>query len=375
VTALTTSPCPDPRSRTRPLGAEEKRRPPQSLMQFDVTTRFPGSMAVHRASQPYQWAGEPFAHGVLSLSRSSSAHRSARGFLHTGKVELSLISLQRSFKEGSVTHLARTWVVFGCFLASWTSTHGEEAVGEGKQFDYDRAAPLQIEQVSSKTRDGITVQDLSYAGADGGRVPAYLVIPPGNGPFAAVLWGHWMMPGSAYMNRTEFLEEATALARSGVVSLLLDAPMVRPGSQPKGDVESYQKGFRQDVIDLRRGIDLLLARKDVDAKRFAYIGHSFHAATGGVLAGIDPRVSAFVLMAGGMDSARVLVSRSAYAEDMRKKMGEAELNKFVATSGWMNPATYLGQRKHGPLLLQFGTHDLFMTKEDCDEYASVVSAP
>jgi pimeloyl-ACP methyl ester carboxylesterase len=171
------------------------------------------------------------------------------------------------------------------------------------------------------------------------------------------------------------LEEATALARSGVVSLLVDAPMVRPGIQPKGDVESYQKAFRQDVIDLRRGIDLLLARKDVDARRFAYIGHSFHAATGGVLAGIDPRVSAFVLMAGGMDSARVLVSRSSYAEDMRKKMGEAELNKFVATSRWMNPATYLGQRKHGPLLLQFGTHDLFMTKEDCDEYASVVSAP
>ncbi len=291
--------------------------------------------------------------------------------------------------------LAACALVFGCVLRGESAERGitrtvgtngimatvqasegvEEAIVEGKQFEYDPSVPLKIEQVSSETRDGVTVKDLSYAGSDGGRIPAYLLIPPGDGPFAAVLWGHWMMPGSAYMNRTEFLEEATALARSGVVSLLVDAPMVRPGRQPKNDVKSYQEAFRQDVIDLRRGIDLLLARKDVDVKRLAYVGHSFHAATGGVLSGIDPRLSTSVLMAGGIDSGRILVSRSAYAEDMRRNMGETELNRFVATTRWMNPASYLGQSKHAPLLLQFGTHDLFMTREDCDEYASVVSAP
>jgi hypothetical protein len=42
----------------------------------------------------------------------------------------------------------------------------------------------------------------------------------------------------------------------------------------------------------------------------------------------------------------------------------------------MNPASYLGQgRKHAPLFLQFGIHDAYMTKEDCEEYASVVSPP
>src|SRR2546427_3896555 len=39
-------------------------------------------------------------------------------------------------------------------------------------------------------------------------------------------------------------------------------------------------------------------RADVDPKRLAYVGHSYNAATGAFLAGIDKRFKAFVLMAG-----------------------------------------------------------------------------
>jgi hypothetical protein len=39
--------------------------------------------------------------------------------------------------------------------------------------------------------------------AVGGRVPAYLVVPVGRGPFAALLFGHWMMEGSPLKNRRE----------------------------------------------------------------------------------------------------------------------------------------------------------------------------
>jgi hypothetical protein len=39
-----------------------------------------------------------------------------------------------------------------------------------------------------------------------------------------ILWGHWPMPNSPASNREEFLKEAIALAPTGVVSLLIDAP-------------------------------------------------------------------------------------------------------------------------------------------------------
>jgi dienelactone hydrolase len=252
----------------------------------------------------------------------------------------------------------------------------EDSAEYAKHFNYERSAPLKVEQAGSQQRGHVTVEDLSYAGAEGQRVPAYLVIPAGKGPFAAILWGHWMMPASPYMNRKEFLDEAVALAPSGVVSLLIDAPMVRAGAKNQDNAESYVKSFQQDVIDLRRGLDLLLAREDVDGNRVAYVGHSFHAGTGGVLAGVDSRPQAFVLMAGNMDASRILVSQAREAVEVRQQMGEAALKQFLAATPWMNPASYLGQgRKHAPLFLQFGTHDAYMTKEDCEEYASVVSPP
>ena len=246
----------------------------------------------------------------------------------------------------------------------------EDSGNLAKQFDYDRDAPVSVEQVSSKQRGNITVEDVTYTGAGGGRVPAYLVIPKGKGPFAAVLWGHWMMPGSASRNRTEFLDEAVVLAPSGVVSLLIDSPMVRPGYKPQGDLKDSQ----QDVIDLRRGLDLLLVRKDVAAKRVAYVGHSFHAGNGAILAGIEPRLTTLVLMAGGLDMDQFLVSQAKIAVEVRQKHSVEELKQYLAANDSVNPKHYL-HSKHPPLLLQFGTNDAYMTTADCEEYASIVSPP
>jgi hypothetical protein len=50
-------------------------------------------------------------------------------------------------------------------------------------------------------------------------------VPNQKGKFAAILWGHWMMPKSPTANRSEFLNEAVAIAPAGVVSLLIVRPM------------------------------------------------------------------------------------------------------------------------------------------------------
>ena len=126
-----------------------------------------------------------------------------------------------------------------------------------REFDYGRNALLNIREEHKEERDGATVIELSYDSPRGGRVPATLVLPPGKGPFAGILFGHWMMPRSPVRNRKEFLEEALLLARAGAVSLLTDAPMVRPGFLPekdelKGEIQNAEAS-RQQVIDFRRG--------------------------------------------------------------------------------------------------------------------------
>jgi hypothetical protein len=94
-----------------------------------------------------------------------------------------------------------------------------------RHFDYDRAAPLEIKEIGVEHRGAVAVHDLTYASPKGGVVPAYLIVPKGKGPFAAVVWGHWYWDNSPMLNRKEFLNEARALAQAGVVSLLTDGPI------------------------------------------------------------------------------------------------------------------------------------------------------
>ena len=142
-------------------------------------------------------------------------------------------------------------------------------------WDYDEHAPLDIKQKELQARDGMKLFDISYAspvgnraasvGPNGGIVTAYLILPPGRGPFPAVIYGHWCMPGSDKKNRTEFLDEALMLAHSGVISLVPDHVSVHPGfvedTTPLTE-QQIEVAVQQDV-NLRRGADLLLARNNV----------------------------------------------------------------------------------------------------------------
>jgi hypothetical protein len=156
-------------------------------------------------------------------------------------------------------------------------------------WNYDVGAPLNIRQASVQDRDGIRIYDVSYAspvadrsaavGPNGGAVTACLVVPPGKGPFPAVIYGHWCMPGSVKKNRTEFLEEAIVLTHSGVISLLPDHVIVHPGFiEDNTPLNEKQIAVEpQQVVNLRRGVDLLYARPDTNPKRLAYVGHSCDA--------------------------------------------------------------------------------------------------
>src|SRR5499426_3415328 len=158
-----------------------------------------------------------------------------------------------------------------------------------RMFDYDQRALLDVKEHSVEERDGAKVYDISYASPKGGRVTAYLVTPATKGRHAGIIFAH---PGAA--NRKAFLPEALMLARAGAVSLLIDDPSARPAewrsrmfvlTEPENDRATYI----QAIIDLRRGVDLLLARPDVDAKRLGYVGFSFGATLGGILAGVERR--------------------------------------------------------------------------------------
>jgi dienelactone hydrolase len=244
-----------------------------------------------------------------------------------------------------------------------------------RHFDYDQKAPLDVQEIGVEKRGEVTIHDISYASPKGGRVPAYLVVPGGRGPFGAVIWGHWYMPGSEFLNRKEFLDEAAMLAAAGVVSLLPDGPIARPGyvpdPDPLGDLQIQQRV--QAIVDMRRGADLLLARADVDPKRLAYVGHSYNASTGAYLAGIDKRFKALVLMAGNLSDE--VDMRSKEFQDFRAKVGPEKVDAFVAKYAWCDQGKYVAHAAPAIVFTQFATKEDFMTPARAREYYAIVSEP
>lgn len=244
-----------------------------------------------------------------------------------------------------------------------------------RHFDYNQKAPLDIQEVGVEQRGDVAIHDISYASPKGGRVPAYLVIPKGRGSFAAVIWGHWYQDGSPFLNRKEFLDEAIALAPSGVVSLLTDGPIARPGfvRDPDPLSVSYLNDRVQQILDMRRGVDLLLAGGDVDPKRIAYVGHSYNAATGAFLAGIDKRFKAFVLMAGNLSDEIDMQSKE--FREFRQQIGPEKMDAYRAKYSWLDQGKYVAHAAPASVFLQYATKEDFLTPERAREYYGIVSAP
>src|SRR5260370_3903285 len=90
--------------------------------------------------------------------------------------------------------------------------------GPSSAFDYDSKAPLDIQEAGVEHRGRVAIHDISYASPKGGRVPAYLVVPEGKGPFAAVLLGHLDLHNFDFFNRQEFFDQAGTLGQRCVLS-------------------------------------------------------------------------------------------------------------------------------------------------------------
>ncbi len=254
-----------------------------------------------------------------------------------------------------------------------------------RHWAYDKSQPLEMSQAGVQERDGIKVYDISYkspvgdraslVGPNGGNVTAYLVVPAGKGPFPAVVYCHWCMPGSEKKNRSEFLDEAIVLAHSGVISLLLDHVTVHPGfvedTSPLNE-QQVAVDVQQD-INIRRGADLFLARSDVDPKRFAYVGHSCGAGAGAFLSGIDKRFKAFVLMAGGWPDDTF--KKSPMYEQYRQKIGAEKFDAFEAAHSWADTGKYVSHAAPAVVFLQFASNEQFVTAQMDKDYFEEVSEP
>lgn len=257
-------------------------------------------------------------------------------------------------------------LVFFLFLVFSFTTHAQSATelaARNAMFRYNDRSPVTVNEISSERRGDVTVRDITFSPGPGRTIKAYMVVPPGNGPFAGILWVHWL--GEEKSNRTQFLDEAVQLAPKGAVSLLVDAMWSEPrwfGNRiPEKD---YENSIRQ-VIELRRALDLILSQANVDKTRIGFVGHDFGAMYGMLMAGVDQRINTFVFVA----ATQSLNDWAFLGPQPKSKAAYLKKNSNLELTD------YLRQVRNASKLFQFGKGDFFVSQADAAVLFAAATEP
>jgi dienelactone hydrolase len=220
------------------------------------------------------------------------------------------------------------------------------ALAAGSPFAYETSRPLSFEDAGRVNSNyPIRIDAVSYA-SGGARVDAFLAVPPGSARRAAVVYVH----GSGG-DRRQLLVPAVWLAGRGAVTLSITAPSagakLPAGLSAVAKLEWERDLAVKDVVAVRRAVDLLRGRRDVDPRRIGYVGWSAGAKTGALLAGAEPRLRALVLMSGGSPPVSAYVGRAParLRADVRRLLGPVD------------PLLWIARARPGSLFLQDGTKD------------------
>jgi dienelactone hydrolase len=255
---------------------------------------------------------------------------------------VSSLGLQRPvFRLGYVLVLAAA--LAGC------GGSGTKAPSDGLprlDFSYDTSAPLRYADHGriNKASYPIAIHNVTFS--SGGRtIEAYLLVPPGSGKRPAVVFVH----GSGG-DRSELLGQAADLAARNVVTLTITAPSHAVTKTPRtlnGLLDQARALTVNDVVAVRRAVDVLQTLPSVDDKRIGYVGWSAGARLGAVVAASEPRIKAFVLVSAGADPLSAFVANApAGARDkVRRVLGSVDPLRYIA---WAQP---------GSLLLEDGRRD------------------
>jgi hypothetical protein len=235
-------------------------------------------------------------------------------------------------------------------------------------FDYDPGVPLDVVVDGRESQEGLERISLSYASPAGGRVPAYLYVPAAPGPHPGMLMMHGL-PG----DRTSMDPLAANYARMGAVILSISAPFARPDGS-RAEPVTFTSRDRDEQIqliqDLRRGIDLLVERDDVDADRLGYVGGSYGGAMGGLLAGVEDRIDAYVLFVGDGG----LVDHFTGTDDAGAIPPERR-DSWLAAMEPIEPIRFVGHAAPAALFFQQALQDTYVPRADGEAYAAAGSEP
>ena len=188
-----------------------------------------------------------------------------------------------------------------------------DAVFEGFRhiFDYDRSALNARVDSRDTTQDDWVVERVSYDAAYGNeRMTAVLLLPKHHaGPFQPIVY----FPGSGVISMTNSVERRDQVASFAVkTGRALVLPILKSTYERRdsltSDLPEESIFWREHVVmwtkDIRRTVDYVGSRADMDTSRIAYFGYSWGANQAPINLVAEPRFKAAVLYVAGLTMER-----------------------------------------------------------------------
>jgi len=167
-------------------------------------------------------------------------------------------------------------------------------------YKYDRYMPLNSEVNLLNEEKHYIVYKVYYNSVNSVRVPSLFIVPKAHEEkYPCLIFLH------GYGGRKEdALKLADIVAKEGYAILSIDAPYhgerkVSGKVLYSPNLEETKRNFIQTVIDLRRGVDFLETRSEVDKTRLGYVGGSMGGILGAIFIGIEERIKVAVLVVAG----------------------------------------------------------------------------
>jgi cephalosporin-C deacetylase-like acetyl esterase len=244
-------------------------------------------------------------------------------------------------------------------------------------FDYDRGIDLRVVATEHKDSNLATVSHIEFSSTNGVRVPALLAIPKtGDPPFPCVIVQH----GYSGSKDNFFPSMFDLIAMQGYAAIAIDAQWHGERKEEGKDIfskdlEADREAIIQTVIDIRRAIDFLETRQEIEKRRIGYIGISMGAILGTLATAVEPRIDTCVLIVGGGDWP-TLVAKSALApaQQLRKAgvLDDAHSRSLLADIEPLSFAPHIAPR---PALMLNGRKDKIIPKECAEKLYEALKDP
>ena len=181
--------------------------------------------------------------------------------------------------------------------------------------DYDESVPFNAQVVATDRALGFGRETLVFTGGHGDRVPSYLSVPPGPGPFPLALLLHGGASSKESWWQPDGVENGLGITRglleAGYAVFALDAQN-HGGRTSNVDFvpfrtlfgyewwASFRRTVTESVADHRRALDYLATRPDLTLSEVSVVGMSLGGLTALYLAAADPRVATIVSASAGL---------------------------------------------------------------------------